>query len=92
LAQTKRLVPVAFGNALFNGAEGKHFLVGRMVFFFYPLTFLRRQQALLGALHRLVILEKGLSDFTKVDTKGGIFEGDLKILNGRELWKTAVHN
>lgn len=82
MAQKKRLeLPVAFGNALFNGAEGKAFF--SVSNGFIPLDFSSAdQQALLSALHRLVDIGKGLSDLPKVEAD--VFEGDLKILMDSE--------
>jgi hypothetical protein len=82
MAQQKRLeLPVAFGNALFNGAEGKAFF--SLSNGFLPLDYSSAdQQALLGALHRLVDIGTDLSDLPKVDT--AIFEGDLKTLMDSE--------
>ena len=82
MAQQKRFeLPVAFGNALFNGAEGKAFF--SLSNGFLPLDYSSAdQQALLSALHRLLDIGKNLSDLPKVDAD--VFEGDLKTLMDSE--------
>jgi hypothetical protein len=82
IAQKKRLeLPIAFGNALFSGAESK-------VFFslsngFLPLDYSTAdQQVLLSALSRLVSIGENLNTLPNVNGKA--FEADLKALMDSE--------
>jgi hypothetical protein len=79
--QKRRELPMAFGNALFNGAESD-------VFFslsngFLPLNYsTAEQQELLDALNRLVVVGEHLERLPIIDAN--VFEGDLKILMDSE--------
>ncbi len=82
IAQQKRLeLSLAFGNALFNGAESEAFF--SLSNGFLPLNYsTSEQQELLGALNRLVVIGENLEDLPLVDAS--VFEGDLKILMDSE--------
>ena len=82
IAQQKRLeLPIAFGNALFNGIESEAFF--SLSNGFLPLNYsTAEQQELLGALNRLVVIGDNLEDLPVVDA--AVFEGDLKILMDSE--------
>ena len=82
IAQKKRLeLPMAFGNALFNGAEGEAFF--SLSNGFLPLNYsTAEQQELLDALSRLVVIGENLDELPVVDSN--VFEGDLKILMDSE--------
>jgi hypothetical protein len=79
--QKRRELPMAFGNALFNGAEsGVFFSLSNG---FLPLNYsTAEQQELLNALNRLVVVGENLEDLPLVDAN--VFEGDLKILMDSE--------
>lgn len=82
VAQKKRLeLPIAFGNAIFNGEESKAFFSLSNGFFPFNDT-TGNQQELLSALNRLVYIGKHLADLPNVD--GNVFENDLRILMNSE--------
>lgn len=82
IAQQKRLeLPMAFGNALFNGAESEAFF--SLSNGFLPLNYsTSEQQELLDSLNRLVVVGENLANLPVIDPS--IFEGDLKILMDSE--------
>lgn len=82
IAQKKRLeLPVAFGNAIFNGEEAAAFF--SLSNGFLPINYsTENQQDLLSALNRLVTIGESLADLPIVDHS--IFESDLKILMDSE--------
>jgi hypothetical protein len=82
IAQQKRLeLPMAFGNALFNGAESEAFF--SLSNGFLPLNYsTAQQQELMNALNRLVVIGDSLDRLPIVDAS--VFEGDLKILMDSE--------
>ena len=82
VAQQKRLeLPVAFGNAVFNGEEIDAFF--SLSNGFLPLNYsTENQQELLNALNRLIFIGKHLTELPLVD--GDVFENDLKILMNSE--------
>jgi hypothetical protein len=82
IAQQKRLeLPMAFGNALFNGAESEAFF--SLSNGFLPLNYsTAEQQELLNSLNRLLAIGESLEDLPLVDAN--VFEGDLKILMDSE--------
>lgn len=82
VAQKKRLeLPIAFGNAVFNGEESKEFF--SLSNGFFPLNDKsENQQELLSALNRLVDIGERLADLPNVD--GEVFENDLRILMNSE--------
>lgn len=95
IAQQKRLeLPLAFGNALFNGAESEALF--SLSNGFLPLDYsTAEQQELLDALNRLVVIGENLEDIPLIDAN--VFEGDLKILMdseyaGRLLYSLARIN
>jgi hypothetical protein len=82
VAQKKRLeLPIAFGNAIFNGEESKEFF--SLSNGFFPLNDkTENQQELLNALNRLVDIGERLA--TLPDVNSDVFENDLKILMNSE--------
>jgi hypothetical protein len=82
IAQKKRLeLPIAFGNALFNGVESDAFF--SLSNGFLPLDYsTAQQQELLSSLNRLVAIGENLKDLPVVDAN--VFEGDLKTLMDSE--------
>jgi len=82
VAEKKRVeLPIAFGNALFNGAESKAFF--SLSNGFLALDFSSAdQQALLSSLNRLLEIGENLNTLPNLD--GRVFEGDLKTLMNSE--------
>lgn len=92
IAQQKRLeLPMAFGNALFNGAESEAFF--SLSNGYLPLnSSTADQQELMNALNRLVVIGENLDRLPVIDAN--VFEGDLKTLMdseyaGRLLYTTV---
>jgi len=82
VAEKKRIeLPIAFGNAIFNGEESKEFF--SLSNGFFPLNdTTENQQELLSALSRLVEIGEHLKDLPNVDSD--VFESDLRILMNSE--------
>lgn len=78
VAQQKRLeLPIAFGNAIFQGEESDAFF--SLSNGFLPLNFsTEHHQDLIDALNRLIVIGHNLDALPAVD--GSVFENDLKIL------------
>lgn len=82
VAQKKRIeLPIAFGNAIFNGEESKELFSLSNGFFPFNDT-IQNQQELLNALNRLVDIKEHLADLPNVS--GDVFENDLKVLMNSE--------
>ncbi|MEO9273697.1 DUF3080 family protein [Marinomonas sp. 5E14-1] len=82
VAQKKRLeLPIAFGNAIFQGEESDAFF--SLSNGFLPLNYSKEhQQELLNALNHLIVIGENLESLPVVD--GDRFENDLKALLNSE--------
>ncbi|ETX10466.1 hypothetical protein MUS1_14620 [Marinomonas ushuaiensis DSM 15871] len=82
VAEKKRIeLPIAFGNAIFNGEESKEFFSISNGFF--PLNdTTENQQELISALNRLVDIGERLADLPNIN--GQVFENDLRVLMNSE--------
>ncbi|NLQ17622.1 DUF3080 domain-containing protein [Marinomonas sp. M1K-6] len=82
VAQQKRVeLPIAFGNAIFNGVESEAFF--SLSNGFLPLNYSTAlQQEMLSALNRLLVIGENLAALPVIDAH--VFESDLKILMDSE--------